>query len=160
MTILQKVITLAKAAREFGLTRFLDVQINTLHTGSNWLRLGFLFFFFFLIFISFFLSTWVLVLQISTGKEGERREDTSSEEGEESTWGWFSHGEGLGYEVVGVHGITRLENNRIGNPIVNPGRLSISMRGVPTSPYGGKTKYVLSKGVTWLVVLEGEAITM
>ena len=45
-----------------------------------------------------------------------------------------------------------LENNQTGNPIVNLGRLKVAMRGGPTSPYEGKTKDVLGKGVSWLVV--------
>ena len=46
MTIFQKVITLAKPTREFGFTRSLVVQMNTVHTGrSDWLRLGCLFVF-------------------------------------------------------------------------------------------------------------------
>ena len=68
--------------------------------------------------------------------------------------------EGLGSEATGVHGINRLENNQIGNPIVNPRRLNVAMRGGPTYPYGGNTKDMLGKGVSWLVVSEGEAITM
>ena len=66
----------------------------------------------------------------------------------------------LGSEAIGVHGITGLENNQIGNPIVNPRRINVAMRGGPTSPYGGETKDVLGKGVSWLVVLEDEAIIM
>ena len=59
-----------------------------------------------------------------------------------------------------MHGITRLENNQTGNLIVNPGSINIAMKGGPTSPYGGKTKYVLGEGFSWLVVLEGKAITI
>ena len=40
------------------------------------------------------------------------------------------------------------------------GFLNVSMRGGPTSPYGGNTKDMLGKGVSWSVVLEGEAITI
>ena len=54
-------------------------------------------------------------------------EDTSGGEGERSTWGWCSHDEGLGYEEIGVHGIIGLENNQIGNPIVNPRRLNVAV---------------------------------
>ena len=66
----------------------------------------------------------------------------------------------MGSEEIGVHGITRVDNKQKSNPIVNPVRLKVAMRGGPTSPYGGKTKYVLGEGVSWLVVLEGESITM
>ena len=47
---------------------------------------------FFLIFhFFFFLCTWLLVLQLSIGEEGEREEDTSAEEGEGSTRGCCSY---------------------------------------------------------------------
>jgi hypothetical protein len=44
---------------------------------------GFFFFFSFRLF--FFLSTWLLALEISLGEEGEREGDLTSEEGKNST---------------------------------------------------------------------------
>ena len=32
------------------------------------------------------------------------------------------------------------ENNYTGNPIVNPGRLKVAMKGGPTKPQAGETK--------------------
>ena len=50
MTIFQKVITLANPTREFGFMRSLGVHINTLRTRrSDWLILGCLFVFLFLL---------------------------------------------------------------------------------------------------------------
>ena len=53
--------------------------------------------------------------------------------------------EGLGSEATGVHGITGLENNQIGNPIVKPGRLSVAMRGVQHPHMEGKQNTCLVK---------------
>ena len=125
----------------FGL-RVVLVGISTLSLGRvvGW-DSGSSFHFFLLIFLFFFfLFTWILVLQLSTGEEGERGEDTSGKEGGGFTGGWCSRKGELTSETQGGIGITRLENKHIGNPIVNLGRLKVAMIGGPTFPNEGKTK--------------------
>ena len=43
------------------------------------------------------------------------------------------------FETLGVIGITRL-NNQTGNPIVNPGRFRVAMKGGPIPSLKGNTK--------------------
>jgi len=62
-------------------------------------------------------------------------------------------------ETIGALGITRMENNHTGNPIVNLGRLNVAMRGGQTFPNEGITKGSPGEWVSWLVSLEGIAIT-
>ena len=74
------------------------------------------------------------------------REHTSEKEGGGFTGGWCYHEGELTYETQGESGITRIENNHIGNPIVNPRRLKVTIRGGPTFPKEGKKKVPLEKG--------------
>jgi hypothetical protein len=103
------------------------------------------FLFFFLLFFLFFFFLFIELLawEISLGKEDEMEEDLASEEGDEdltgedgegSTWGWCSWGEVLMTEALTAFGITWLENNHTGNPIVRPGRLKVVMWGGPMFP--------------------------
>ena len=87
-------------------------------------------------------------------------EDTSGEEGEISTWCWCSYDGEFGFETIDALGITELENNHIGNPIVNPGKLNVAIRGGTTFPNEGIKKGSPWEGVSWLVVTEGIAIAM
>ena len=101
----------------------------------------------------FFLPARLLTLEFSMSEEEEREVDsTFDEEGEWLTWGWFSCGKGLGSDTKGAFGMTGLENNHTGNPIVNSGRFKVAVKGGQTAPQGGDTKDIPWKGFYWLVV--------
>ena len=95
--------------------------------------------FFFLIFLLFFfLFTGLLASELSVDEEDETEGDLASEEDEEdligeegegSTWGWCSWGEVFVTEAITSFGITWVENNHTGNPIVRSGRLKVAIRG-------------------------------
>ena len=51
------------------------------------------------------------------------------------------------FETLGVIGITEL-NNHTSNPIVNPGRFRVAIKGGPTPSPRGNTKGTPSKGTS------------
>jgi hypothetical protein len=115
----------------------------------------FLFFFFLIFLFFFFLSSWLLASKLSLGDEEEREEDTMGEEVKGLVGGLFSWGVGISYEAPGAFGITGVENNDIGNPIANHGRLNVEIQGGPTFPKEGKQKGSLRKRVPYLVYKGG-----
>ena len=55
-------------------------------------------------------------------------------------------------ETLGGFGITRVGDNKTGNPIVSPGRLSVATYGGPKFPNEGKVKGSLGEAVPPLVL--------
>jgi hypothetical protein len=62
------------------------------------------------------------------------------------------------FEALGKVEITEVGNNQIGNPMVSPRRLSVSMHGGPMFPKEGKEKGSLGKGFPSLVLPGVDAI--
>ena len=104
--------------------------------------------FFFSVFFFFFLATWLLESRLSLG-EVEEEDKEIGEEGERSTLEstWCFSGRGDGCIVAGTLEITEVENNQIGNPIVNPGRDNVAIQGAPIFPKIGKGLGIPPEGI-------------
>ena len=85
--------------------------------------------FFFLVFVFFFLATWLVKSKVSPG-EVEDEDAAIGEEGKgstlESTWCCSGGGGGGGTIVITLE-TTEFENNHTGKPMVNPGKDNVAI---------------------------------
>ena len=162
MKILNKMVTLAKFARELRLMRCFCRHIKTLsNVKSSSLIFGFLFVFIILN-IHFLLLLIHMITSITTFDGKRRRKERKHIW--RSRWKinmmlmllwWRVH-----IWCNRCTWIIILENNHIVYPIFNSRRLNVVMKGGKKFPYGGKVQHIPWEGVPLLVVREYFSISI